>query len=45
MQFGRGRSVGDRYLAVGEPVEGSDHVGEHPGVEARVDLGGAADDR
>ena len=28
---------------VRQPVEGGDHVGEHSGVEARVDLGGAGE--
>src|SRR6202034_701886 len=42
-QFGRGRAVGYGYLAVGEPVQGGDHVGEHSDVEARVDLGGAGE--
>src|SRR5580693_10776635 len=33
------------YLVVRKPVEGGEHVSEYPGVEARVDLGGASQQR
>jgi hypothetical protein len=43
LKFGCGRAFRYVYLAVGEPVEGGNHVSEYRGVEARVDLRGTGE--
>jgi hypothetical protein len=39
-QFGYEGGVRNRYVVIGEPIEGGDHVGKDVDVEARVDLRG-----
>jgi hypothetical protein len=44
-QFGYRQAARQGYLVVRKPVEGGKHVSEYRGVKARVDLGGASQQR